>query len=404
MKNRLTYKHTMVCCFMAYITSAIINNFAPLLFLTFQKSYGLTVPQLGVLVTANFFIQMFVDCLGARYAHQIGYRKTIVTALFASAGGLICLGILPELVPNKFAGLLASVAFYAIGSGLIEVMVSPMTEALPTKNKEGVMSLMHSFYCWGVVFVVLVSTLFFVLAGIDKWNILSILWAIIPLATAIAFLVVPIYTLENEDGAKETGIKAMFKNKIFSILVLLMICSGASEIAMAQWVSYFAEEGLRVSKTMGDLLGACLFAVLMGSMRVFYAKYSTKLNLVKVLKYCSLLCVVSYIVASLVPNPAVALAGCALCGITVALMWPGVLSIGAAVMPKATTAMFALLAVGGDIGCGIGPQAVSLGSLAFEINGSSIKAGLLCAIFFPIIMYIALNVLSKITAGQQKNI
>ena len=404
MKNRLTYKHTMVCCFMAYITSAIINNFAPLLFLTFQKSYGLTVPQLGVLVTANFFIQMLVDYLGARYAHKLGYRKTILTALFASALGLVCLGILPEVAGNKFFGLIVSVAFYAIGSGLIEVMVSPMTEALPTKNKDGVMSLMHSFYCWGVVVVVLLSTLFFATIGIDKWNILSVMWAIVPLITAIAFFFVPIYTLEGESCSEATSIRAMFKNKIFSILVLLMVCSGASELAMAQWVSYFAEEGLKVTKTMGDLLGACLFSVLMGAMRVFYAKYSTRLNLVKVLKYCALFCIVSYVTASLVKNPVIALAGCALCGITVALMWPGVLSIGASVMPKATTAMFALLAVGGDIGCALGPQAVSLGSLVFEINGSSIKAGLLCAIVFPVVMYIALERLSKITAVKQKNL
>ncbi len=403
MKNRLTYKHTMVCCFMAYITGAIVNNFAPLLFLTFQKNYGLTVPQLATLVTANFVTQMIVDYIGAKYAYKIGYRTTIITAMTFSAIGLTSMGVLPDIMPNSYAALLISVVLYAVGSGLIEVMVSPMTEALPTKNKEAIMSLMHSFYCWGVVFVVLISTLYFNVIGIENWKYLSVLWAVLPVVTALMFTQVPIYTLDGEDD-EPVKVKDLFKNKLFFVFMILMICSGASEIAMAQWVSYFAEDGLGVSKTLGDLLGACLFAVLMGAMRVYYAKYSEKLNLVRVLKYCSLLCVISYILAALVPNPVIALAGCGLCGITVALMWPGVLSIASNIMPKATAAMFATLAIGGDIGCSLGPQMVSLGASAFAINGSPIKAGLLCSIVFPAVMCIALNVLSKMTAGQQKNL
>ncbi len=401
MINKLTYKHTMACCFMAYITSAVINNFAPLLFLTFQKSYNITVFQLGFLVAVNFLTQMIVDYLGAKYAYKIGYRRTIVMGLAFSASGLILMGIMPDIMDNKYLALLIAVFIYAIGSGIIEVMISPITEALPTKNKDAVMSLIHSSFCWGMVLVVLVSTVYFRVIGVDKWKYLSIFWGLLPIVTAIGFLKVPIYVLDGEDDAP-VKIKDLFKNKLFPVFMLLMTCSGAAEVAMAQWASYFAEEGLRVSKTMGDLLGPCLFAVLMGSTRVIYARFSRRLNLIKVIKYCTVLCVISYVLATLVPHPIIALIGCGLCGASVGIMWPGVLSVASNQMPKSTTAMFATLAVAGDIGCSLGPQIVSLGASCFKIGGSNIKAGLFCVIVFPVIMYIALNWLSKLTLKNQK--
>lgn len=385
MSIRTNYNHTIYACYLGYITQAIINNFAPLLFLTFQSSFGISLDKIALLVSFNFAVQLLVDFLAAKFVDRIGYRPCIVTAHVCAAAGLVGLAVLPDLLPDPYLGMLLAVFFYAIGGGLIEVLVSPIVEACPTTKKEGAMSLLHSFYCWGHVFVVLASTLFFTLAGIQNWRILACIWAVIPLLNCLYFSCVPIQVLV-EDG-EGMSIGKLLKNKVFWVLCLLMICSAASEQGMSQWASAFAESGLQVSKTVGDLAGPCSFAILMGCSRAFYGKFSEKIRLHRFMLLSSVLCIISYLMAALSQNPVLSLIGCALCGLSVGIMWPGSFSTAAKALPKGGTAMFALLALAGDFGCSAGPAAVGMISDAF---GGNLKTGLLFASLFPLLLILGI--------------
>ncbi len=382
MSIRNNSRHTIFACYGGYITQAIVNNFLPLLFLIFQDSFGIPIEQITLLVTINFLVQLAVDLIAAKVVDKIGWRKCLVAAHAFSAAGLAGLGFLPYILP-PFAGIITCVVLYAVGGGLIEVLVSPVVEACPTENKAGVMSLLHSFYCWGSVAVVALSTLFLYLFGKDSWEILAVIWAVFPLLVGVYFTQVPIYPLV-EDG-EGYGIRQLCSMKSFWLFVLLMFAAGASELAMSQWASAFAESGLGVSKAVGDLLGPCLFAVLMGSARVFYAKMSEKINLNSFLIGSGVLCVGAYLLASLSPIPALSLVGCGLCGLSVGILWPGVFSLASAEIPRGGTAMFALLALAGDLGCSGGPTTVGFATGAL---GGELKRGLIFAAIFPMIMII----------------
>lgn len=379
-KIKTDYGHTIYASYVGYITQAIVNNFVPLLFLTFQSQYDISLEMLGLLVTINFGVQLFVDFIAAKFIDKIGYRIAIVAAHIFGGLGLIGLAVFPEILP-PYAGIVLAIVFYAIGGGILEVLVSPIVEACPTTKKEAAMSLLHSFYCWGHVFVVLASTLFFTLAGIENWKWMAILWAIVPLANAVYFSLVPLAPPVEE--GKGMTITELFKNKTFWILFLLMICSGASEQGMSQWASAFAESGLKVSKTVGDLAGPCLFAVLMGTSRALYAKLSDKISLKAAMVGSGCLCVVCYLLASFAPDPVLGLIGCAVCGFSVGIMWPGTFSLASNSLPAGGTAMFAFLALAGDLGCGSGPTIV--GAVA-ERFGDDLKIGVLSAIVFPILL------------------
>jgi len=381
-KIRTDYGHTIYASYLGYITQAIVNNFVPLLFLTFQSQYGISLEMLGLLVTINFGVQLFVDFIAAKFIDKIGYRTAIVAAHIFSGLGLIGLAVFPEVLP-PYAGIVLAIVFYAIGGGIIEVLVSPIVEACPTTKKEAAMSLLHSFYCWGHVFVVLVSTLFFTLAGIQNWKWMAMLWSVIPFANAVYYSLVPLATPVADGKGMTVG--ELFKNKTFWILFLLMICSGASEQGMSQWASAFAESGLKVSKTVGDLAGPCLFATLMGLSRALYAKLSDKISLKAAMIGSGCLCIVCYLLASFAPHPALGLIGCAVCGFSVGIMWPGTFSLASNSLPAGGTAMFAFLALAGDLGCGSGPTIV--GSVA-EKFGDDLKIGVLSAIVFPVLLVI----------------
>lgn len=376
------YKKTIYACFTGYIVQAIVNNFVPLLFLTFEKTYNIPLSQITMLITINFGIQLFIDLMSALFVDRIGYRISCILALLFSALGLFCLVVLPELSGNAFAGLLVSVVIYALGGGLLEVLVSPIVESCPTDNKETAMSLLHSFYCWGHVGVVLISTLFFRIFGIENWKILTCIWIIIPVLNAIAFLKVPLAPLIAED---ETGmsIAELLRQKVFWVLMLMMMCAGASEQAVSQWASAFAEMGLHVNKTFGDLAGPMAFAVLMGSARAFYGKYGDRINLDKFMTASSILCILSYLCISLMPIPVLSLIGCAVCGLSVGIMWPGSFSKASASLRNGGTALFALLAVAGDTGCALGPAVVGYVS---SITSDNLKNGILAAIVFPVLL------------------
>ncbi|MBQ8633385.1 MAG: MFS transporter [Lachnospiraceae bacterium] len=388
-KIKTDYTNTIYASYVGYITQAIVNNFVPLLFLTFQSKYGISLEMLGLLVTINFGVQLFVDFIAAKVIDKIGYRIAIVAAHLFSGAGLIGLAVFPELLP-PYAGIVLAIVFYAIGGGILEVLVSPIVEACPTTKKEAAMSLLHSFYCWGHVFVVLASTLFFTLAGIENWKWMAVIWAVVPFANAVYFSLVPLAPPVEE--GKGMTITELFKNKTFWILFLLMICSGASEQGMSQWASAFAESGLKVSKTVGDLAGPCLFAVLMGTSRALYAKLSDKISLKAAMVGSGCLCVVCYLLAAFAPHPVLGLIGCAVCGFSVGIMWPGTFSLASGSLPAGGTAMFAFLALAGDLGCGSGPTIV--GAVA-ERFGDDLKIGVLSAIVFPILLVIVNLLLKK---------
>ena len=385
------YQNTMYACFVGYIVQAIVNNFVPLLFLTFESSYGIPLSQITMLITFNFGIQLLVDLLSAKFVDKIGYRVSIVMAHIFAALGLAGLVVLPDLLPNAFAGLLIAVVIYAIGGGLIEVLISTIMESCPSENKEKAMSLLHSFYCWGHVGVVLLSTLFFWFFGIANWKILALLWVIIPVCNGILFCKVPIAPL-IEEGETGMSLWELCKNRIFWILMLMMMCAGASEQAVSQWASTFAEQGLGVSKTIGDLAGPMSFAILMGSARAFYGKFGDRIDLDKFMQASSLLCIVSYLCISLSPSPLFSLIGCSLCGLSVGIMWPGTFSKASAALRNGGTAMFALLALAGDVGCSGGPTLVGF---ATGLASDDLKKGILAGIIFPILLIVGIVSLKK---------
>ena len=389
MKNK--YNNTITACFIGYIVQAIVNNFTPLLFLFFQKSYHIQISQITLLVTFNFGIQLIVDLLSVKFVDKIGYRVSMIIANVLAATGLLLLTVLPEILPIPFIGILIAVMIYAVGGGLLEVLVSPIVEACPSDNKEKTMSLLHSFYCWGHAGVVLVSTLFFYIVGIDNWKILAVIWAIIPIINAFIFSKVPIAPL-FKDGESGLKLTELFKIKTFWILLIMMICAGASEQAVSQWASTFVEKGLGISKAAGDLAGPMSFAILMGISRLFYGKYGNRINLDHFMIYSTILCILSYLGISLLSIPILNLIACAVCGFSVGIMWPGTFSKASASLPKGGTAMFALLALGGDLGCSGGPTLVGMISGLLDDN---LKMGILAGCIFPVLLLIGIFLCRK---------
>ncbi len=385
MFKQKNYKKTLTACYLGFVTQAITANFTPLLFLTFRETYGIDFEKLALIPVVFYLTQLLVDMAAAKFADKIGYRLCVIGSQVLSSAGLLSLTILPDLHLEPLTGILIAVMLYAIGSGLIEVLVSPIVEACPFENKDGIMSLLHSFYCWGAVCVILGSTLFFAVFGIKHWKIMTILWALIPLYNTINFISCPIEKLV-EDG-KSMNIRQLLSVPMFWMMIFLMICAGSSEAAMCQWASAFTESALKVSKWIGDLAGPCLFAAFMGIARILYGKMSVKLNLIKTMLLCGLLASVCYFLASLASWAMLGLIGCSLCGLAVGIMWPGTISLSSRKCPTGGTAMFAFLALAGDLGSTAGPAVV--GKVA-EVAGEDLKNGLLAATIFPICMTLGL--------------
>ena len=396
MKNH--YNRTVTACFVGYIVQAIVNNFAPLLFLTFQRTYGIPLSKITLLVTLNFGVQLLVDLLSVTFVDRIGYRASMILAHVFSAAGLALITVLPGLTADPFIGILASVIVYAIGGGLLEVLVSPVVEACPSDNKEKAMSMLHSFYCWGHVGVVLISTLFFRAFGIDHWRVMALIWALVPAANIIAFAKVPIAPLIAE-GETGYSLRELFGIRVFWVLMLMMVCAGASEQSVSQWASTFAEKGLGITKTAGDLAGPMAFAILMGASRAYYGKYGHRIDLDRFMVCSSLLCILSYLCISLVPSPIVSMVGCAVCGLSVGIMWPGSFSKAAATLRRGGTAMFALLALAGDVGCSGGPTLVGFVSSA---AGDNLKTGILAGIVFPLLLLLGVLALRRDRRSKER--
>lgn len=390
MTKQKNYKRTLIACYLGFVTQAISANFAPLLFLTFRSAYGVTLEMLAMIPLVFYLAQLFIDLAATKFADKIGYRTCVVASQLLSAAGLASMAFLPELLPMPIAGILISVVLYAVGSGLIEVLVSPIIEACPFENKDGMMSLLHSFYCWGAMGVVLGSTLFFAVFGLENWKVLTIIWALVPLYNTFNFINCPIERLVEEGRSMSTG--QLLRLPLFWLIIVLMICAGASEATMAQWASAFTESALGVSKTVGDLAGPGLFAMFMGISRVLYGKFSERLDLTKVMFICGAMCAGCYLLASLSASPILGLTGCALCGLAVGIMWPGSISISSQKCPRGGTAMFAFLALAGDLGATVSPAMV--GGLS-EMAGGNLKTGLLAATVFPLVLVFGLLILKK---------
>lgn len=387
---RKSYEHTIYASYIGYITQAIVNNFVPLLFLTFATDYGLTLDKITLITTANFLVQLAVDLLSAKAIDKVGYRISVIFAHLCAGAGLVGLAFFPALLGNAYAGILTAVVLYAIGGGIIEVLISPIVEACPTTKKEAAMSLLHSFYCWGHLLVVLISTLFFRFAGITNWRILACLWALIPLVNMLYFSLVPLYPVAA--GHEKLSLRTLIKQKAFWLIVVLMVCAGASEQAMSQWASAFAESALSVSKTAGDLAGPCAFALFMGTARAIYGKYSDHIPLKKMMSGSAILCILCYAIAVFSGNPVFGLIGCALCGFSVGIFWPGTFSIAALALPGGGTAMYALMALAGDLGCSSGPTVVGLVANVF---GNNLRAGLGAAMIFPAVMLLGISLIRE---------
>ena len=386
------YRKTLTACYLAFITQAICANFAPLLFLRFHTNYGISLGQIALIPTAFFLTQLLVDVFCAKFVDAIGYRRSIVISEIASGLGLAGLAVIPDLFRDPFIGIMICVVIYAIGSGLIEVLASPIVEACPFEHKDAVMSLLHSFYCWGSVGVILLSTVFFSVFGIEHWKILACIWALIPLYNIWNFATCPIERLTEE--GKGMTIRTLFKTPLFWLAIILMVCAGASELSMAQWASAFTEAALGFSKTVGDLVGPCLFAVTMGICRVIYGKYGAKMNLIWFMIGSGVLCLCCYLLASLSASPVLGLIGCVFCGFSVGIMWPGTISITSPRIPQGGTALFALLAMAGDLGGAFGP---SLVGTVTQQAGDNLRIGTLFGSIFPVILIIVLLLLNRQT-------
>ncbi len=389
------YRKTLLACYLGFITQAITANFAPLLFLKFHMDWGIPLGKIALIPTVFFFTQLLIDLFCARFVDRIGYRRCVVTAEIASALGLAGLAAAPRLTGDPFAGIMICVVVYAVGSGLIEVVDSPIVEACPFEHKDAVMSLLHSFYCWGCVGVILLSTLFFAVFGIENWRWLACAWALLPLYNIYNFATCPIERLTEEGKGMTLG--QLFKTPVFWLAVLLMICAGASELSMAQWASAFTEAALGFSKTAGDLAGPCLFAVTMGLSRVIYGKYGPKMDLSRYMIASGTLCLCCYLLASLSRNPVLSLIGCVCCGFSVGIMWPGTISVVSPRLPRGGTALFAMLAMAGDLGGAFGP---SLVGAVTQRAGDDLQSGMLMGSVFPLVLVAAVILLNRL---KEKN-
>ncbi|MFG6355696.1 MAG: MFS transporter [Acetatifactor sp.] len=382
------YKKTLTACYLGFVTQAITANFAPLLFLKFHSAFRIPLGKIALISTVFYLTQLAVDIFCSFFVDRIGYRKCVITSEICAVTGLIGLAFLPDLLPDPLTGIIISVIIYAVGSGLIEVLCSPIVEACPFEHKEAAMSLLHSFYCWGSVGVILLSTVFFAVFGIDSWKWLACIWAIIPLCNIYNFATCPIdYTVEEGSGM---GIRGLFQSPLFWMSIVLMVCAGASEMAMAQWASAFAESALKLSKTTGDLAGPCMFAVTMGISRVIYGKRGDKLDLMKFMIGSGCLCLLCYILASISDRPVLGLIGCIMCGFSVGIMWPGAISICSKRLPNGGTAMFAFLATAGDLGGAFGPGLV--GNITQNAN-NDLRRGMMAGCIFPFVLIISLLIL-----------
>jgi fucose permease len=403
-----SYKHTLRACYVGYITQAIVNNLAPILFIIFQKQFHISFEEIGRLILINFATQTFADIIAIKYVDKLGYRKSAILAHIFCALGLVGLAVLPQLTISPYSGLIIAVMIYALGGGILEVLVSPIVESIPGDEKEAAMSLLHSFYCWGQMGVVLITTILLKIIGNDMWTVIPVMWAVIPIYNGFKFIKVPLMPLLPQE--EKIQIKTLLKSKQILVAFMLMLCAGSSELTMSQWSSIFAEKGLNVPKVIGDIAGPCMFAIFMGTGRTLYGIWGSKINLRNALFGSGVLCITCYGVTVFSPWPVLSLMACAISGISVSLMWPGTFSLSAKMYPKGGTAMFGMLAIFGDLGASLGPwfagvisdlaqksnKIIEIGQeYNINIEQMGLKSGLLVSIVFPIMLVMGILLIKE---------
>lgn len=388
---------------MCFIIQALIINFPPILFLHFSTTYGIPLSKITFLVIINFACQFCLDMLSAIFAKHLSYKVMIVASNILAALGLASYAFLPEILPNAYLGLVIATLISAMGSGLIEVIANPIMQSCPKPKKNFSMGFLHSFYCWGALGVVLISTLLLLWTGMGSWKLLALLWALIPAVNTVIFLVSPM----NQPSAEleeTSSLSKLVKTKMFWLFIFIMILGGACEQAMAQWASAFAETVLteinivpESAKLFGDLLGPCFFALTMALSRMIYPKVCEKYDLRRVMILSSILCAICYAVAAITQNPFVSLIGCGVCGFSVGIMWPGTLDLAGKTCTFVGTALFAMLSLAGDLGCLTGPALIGFTA---DILGGNLKAGMTAAILLPSLLTV---ILLLFKAKPQKN-
>ena len=396
--SQVSYKKTKIACYLGYVTQAISINLLPLLYLTFQNEFSVSLSQLGFLATLLFAVQMAVDLLATRFGKYVSYRWGSVAACALSALGLVLMCVLPKWMPHFYVGVMLATVILSIGGGLTEVLISPLVDAIPEEGKVGEMSLLHSFYCWGVVAVILFSTAFFALVGVSYWRWLVLLWSLVPAVTAVMFACIPIPP-KTEEVHSHRSAPSVVRYGLFWVLMALMVFSGASEMAPAQWASFFAENNLGIPKAVGDLLGPCAFAVFQGLSRVVFSRMARRRDPRRILAWHAVGCLVAYAVIVLAPHPLLSLFGFCMCGWFVGPMWPGILSLCATRFPAGGTAMFAALALCGDVGCAAAPMMIGAVTdrlvTADWLSSSAMRGGFAVCMVFPALLVVGLWLLRK---------
>ncbi len=384
------FKHTFRACFMGFFIQSIVCVFTPLLFVIFNTEYKISLPLITMISTVNFVVQFITDGFSIFFLQKIGYRKAGILAHFFAFCGLVILGTVAPRMPNMYLWIMIAVVLYSIGGGLLEVVLSPIIENTPSKSKSGTMSMLHSMFSVGSVATVLLTTIGLKIFGWQSWKYISVMWAILPFLNMIYFFFIPIN--EGNENIEREPIWSFFRDRAFWGFLLVMMCGGAAEIGISQWASAFAETSLGISKTAGDVIGPCMFAVMMGVARMLHSRYPHLITLSKAIMYSGILATVCYLGAALVPIPFVALAFCGLCGFAVGIMWPGTLSLATRKYPAAGGTLFAVMALAGDLGCTAGPTAVGF---VASIFGGNLRTGLLIGAFFPIVMVAGLMALNR---------
>lgn len=354
MGNPEHYRLTTISCFVGIFAQAVIINLAALLFMPLMRLHGLTYVQLGTLVAVNFSVQVGSDLVFSGLIDRIGFRRLVLPACLVGSLGLFLFALAPVLLPGRvFAGLLAATAVYSAAGGLLEVLLSPIVNAIPNEEKGAAMSLLHSFYAWGQMATIILTTLFLFLVGERHWQWMVGFWALLPLANFLLFLKAPFPPSVPEEHRLNMGDLIL---KPFCLLAFAAIFFGASaEVLMNQWTSAFMERALLLPKLTGDLFGMCGFALMLGLGRAWHGKYGARFDISKALVAMSALAVLCYLVVALAPGSWPGLLACMVCGFATSLLWPGTLIVASERYPLAGAWMFALLAAAGDVGAGLGP-------------------------------------------------
>ena len=384
-------------CYTVSVTMALVSNVPPLLFLTFREMYGISFSLLGLLVVVNFATQLGIDLVFSFFSDKFDIPKTVRTMPILTVAGLVIFSLVPTFFPNlAYAGLVVGTILCAVSSGLAEVLISPIVASLPADDPEREMSALHSVYAWGVVGVVIFSTLFLLVFGKENWNILMLIFIIVPVLSSVLYSMTDITCVESEEGSG--GLLGIFKNPMLWLSFFAIFLGGAAEVTMAQWSSGYLEQALGIPKVWGDVFGVAVFALTLGIGRTMYAKIGK--NISKILTLGGIGAVICYLTAAFTSNPIIGLIACGFTGLCTAMLWPGNLMVVAERFPTGGVFIYAMMAAGGDLGASVAPQLVgvitdlaslspSLTAFASDLGLTSgqlgMKLGMIIGALFPLI-------------------